>query len=108
MITKSIEKFAVTLVCPDGYIHSLALLEIAETINFALLNLGHDSILSTDLSAPHRRQIILGAHLLDENTVQTINSNARPVQSEKWNPEALHTIPLFPMDSPENTCAAPA
>ena len=86
MITKSIEKFAVTLVCPDGYIHSLALLEIAETINFALLNLGHDSILSTDLSAPHRRQIILGAHLLDENTVQTINSNAIIYNFEQIDP----------------------
>jgi hypothetical protein len=86
MVTKSVEKFAVTLVCPEGYIHSLALLEIAETINFALLNLGHDSILSTNLSAPDRRQIILGAHLLDENTIEIINSNAIIYNFEQIDP----------------------
>ena len=86
MATKLIEKFAVTLVCPEGYIHSFALLEIAETINFALLNLGHDCILSTNLSVPDRRQIVLGGHLLDENTVEIINSNAIIYNFEQIDP----------------------
>ena len=58
------QKFAVVLICPVGYIHSLALLEIAETIHFALVNLGFDSILSDSFESPDRKNIILGGHLL--------------------------------------------
>ena len=58
------QSFAVVLVCPTGYIHSLALLEIAETIYFALLNLGLDAILTDAYESPGRKNIILGGHLL--------------------------------------------
>jgi len=58
------QKFAVVLICPAGYLHSLALLEIAETIHFALVNLGFDSILTDSYESPDRKNIILGGHLL--------------------------------------------
>jgi SAM-dependent methyltransferase len=57
---------AVILVCPENYIHSLALLEIAETLNYALLNLGFDSILTDNLDSSDRFKIIIGGHLLDK------------------------------------------
>jgi len=60
----SAQSFAVVLICPTGYIHSLALLEIAETIYFALLNLGLDAILTDAYESPGRKNIILGGHLL--------------------------------------------
>jgi SAM-dependent methyltransferase len=69
-------RFAVTLVCPPNYIHSLALLEMAETINYALLNLGIDSILTHSLESPGRNQIILGAHLIDSIQNFCISENA--------------------------------
>ena len=58
--------FAVTLVCPENYIHSLTLLEVSETINYALLNLGIDSILTHSLDSSNRINIIIGGHLLDK------------------------------------------
>ena len=57
---------AVTLVCPENYIHSLALLEVAESIHYALLNLGFDSILTDNLFSFDRTNIIIGGHLLDK------------------------------------------
>ena len=88
MKKKYTNKFAVTLVYPEGYIHSLALLEIAETINYALINLGRDSILTTNLDFPDRIQIILGAHLLNNNLIKKINSNAIIYNFEQIDPES--------------------
>lgn len=56
--------FAVTLVCPPGYPHILALIEIAETLHYALQSLGYDSIVTDKLDEPGRRHILLGANLL--------------------------------------------
>ena len=64
------------LICPPGYIHSLALLEIAETINFALLNLGFDSILTDAHESLGRRNIILGGHLLNEASEYLVPEDA--------------------------------
>jgi len=57
-------KFAVCIVSPPNYPHSEAFREIAETIHYALLELGYDSMLSSRLDFPDRRHIILGANLL--------------------------------------------
>jgi len=57
---------AVILVCPENYIHSLALLEVAESIHYAFLNLGFDSILTDNLASSDRISIIIGGHLLDK------------------------------------------
>ena len=88
MKKKSTKKFAVTLVYSEDYIHSLALLEIAETINYALINLGLDSILTTNLDFPDRIQIILGAHLLNNNLIKKINSTAVIYNFEQIDPES--------------------
>jgi hypothetical protein len=56
--------FAITVVSPPGYIHSAAFHEVAESLHYALLQLGHDSILTTEGILPGRRHIVLGSNLL--------------------------------------------
>jgi hypothetical protein len=57
-------RFAVTVVSPPGYIHSQAFSEIAAAVHHGLVELGHDSVLSTRLDNRRRRHIVFGAHLL--------------------------------------------
>lgn len=57
-------KFAVSIVSPQGYQHSQAFQEIGETIHYALLEMGHDSILTSQTDIPNRQHIILGSNLL--------------------------------------------
>lgn len=59
-------KFAVTIVSPPGYIHSAAFSEVAETIHYGLLSLGHDSVLTTQGALPGRLHIVLGSNLLPD------------------------------------------
>lgn len=56
--------FAVTIVAPPGYPHSLAFLEVAETVHHGLRALGHDCVLTTEGALPGRTHIVLGANLL--------------------------------------------
>ena len=58
------KKFAVSVVSPPGYIHSLAFAEVAESMHHGLLELGHDSVLTTDVGLPGRQHIVLGSNLL--------------------------------------------
>ena len=55
---------AVTIVSPPGYQHSEAFREVAESIHFALISLGHDSVVTTEGALPGRQHIVLGANLL--------------------------------------------
>lgn len=57
-------KFAVTIVSPPNFIHSAAFHEIAETIHYGLIALGHDSVLTTEGNLSGRRHIVLGSNLL--------------------------------------------
>lgn len=82
------QKFAVVLICPTGYIHSLALLEIAETIHFALLNLGFDSILTDAHESLGRRNIILGGHLLNEASEYLVPEDAIIYNFEQIDPSS--------------------
>ncbi|MFB6956193.1 hypothetical protein ACFCYB_03935 [Streptomyces sp. NPDC056309] len=57
-------RFAVTVLRPQGYQHWEAFKEVAETVHFALLRLGHESVLTHDPRLPDRRHIIFGSNLL--------------------------------------------
>src|SRR5262245_25096019 len=57
-------KYAVTIVSPPGYVFTTAFREVAETIHYGLLSLGHDSILTSEGMLPGRRHIVLGSNLL--------------------------------------------
>lgn len=57
-------QFAVAIVSPPGYLYSEAFREVAETVHYALLALGHDSLLTDRLDYDDRHTIVLGSNLL--------------------------------------------
>lgn len=63
-------KWAVTVISPPGYIHSLVFKEVAETIFYGLKALGYDVVLTDDGTLPGRRHIVLGSNLLLHYPVQ--------------------------------------
>jgi hypothetical protein len=65
MLGLGMSKFAVVIPRFEGHIHSHALDEVAETVNYGLRRLGHDSVLD-GYEDQDRRQIIIGAHLLGD------------------------------------------
>lgn len=56
--------WSVYTVSPDGYLHSAAFAEVAESIHHSLLRLGHNSELRRSRPSPRRRPIVLGSNLL--------------------------------------------
>ncbi len=60
----SVMRFAVTIVTPPNDPHPDATREVAETLYYALVSLGHDAILTTRTDCPGRRQVLLCPHLL--------------------------------------------
>lgn len=82
-------KYAVILVRPENYIHSLGLLEIAETINYGLLNMGIDSILTSNFITTGRKQIIIGGHLIHMIPNANIDSNAIIYNFEQIDSDSL-------------------
>src|SRR5579859_7121993 len=57
-------RFAVTLLTPPSYPHAEATREVAESLYYALVALGHDTILTARADCPGRRHIVLCPHLL--------------------------------------------
>ncbi len=57
-------RFAVTIVTASCYPHTEATREVAESLYFALVALGHDTILTACTDCPGRRAIVLCPHLL--------------------------------------------
>jgi len=57
-------KFAVTIPSMEGYRHTECFREIAQTIDYGLKALGHDSLVTDDGNIPGRRHIVLGPNLL--------------------------------------------
>ena len=65
-------KFQITVIRPQGYLHTEAFRELAETLQAALQSLGHDSQIQENLLDPSRTSLILGAHLLAPEQMQAI------------------------------------
>lgn len=57
-------KFAVSIVSPPNYPHSEAFREVGETLHYALLEMGHTSILTFQTDISGHQHIILGSNLL--------------------------------------------
>lgn len=57
-------RYAVCTISPEGYPHSAALADVADSLVRGLAALGHDVVRSTRTDHADRRQIVLGAHLL--------------------------------------------
>jgi hypothetical protein len=59
-----VERFAVVIPRFPGYVHTEGFRELAETVHYGLMALGHDSIMTDQVSSPGRRSIVFGSHLL--------------------------------------------
>lgn len=65
-------KFQITLIRPQKYLHTEAFRELAETLQAGLETLGHTSRIQENLFDPAWTNLILGAHLLTPDQMQTI------------------------------------
>src|ERR1700691_913216 len=65
-------KFQITVIRPQGYLHTEAFRELAETLQAALRSLGHTARTEENLFDPGWTNLILGAHLLAPDQMQTI------------------------------------
>lgn len=63
-------RFAVAIVAPPGYPYAHAFREVAETVHYGLLALGHDSILTSRADHPDRRAIVFGSNTWGAEPVQ--------------------------------------
>lgn len=66
-------KFNITVVRPEGYIHSECFREVGEGLQAGLVRLGHTASFGENTVLPHAVNIILGMHLLDEATAMSLN-----------------------------------
>jgi SAM-dependent methyltransferase len=57
-------KFQITLIRPQGFIHSEAFREVAETLQYGLRRLGHTAAVGENVVDAKATNILLGAHLL--------------------------------------------
>ena len=57
-------KFQITLIRPQGFIHSEAFREVAQTLQFGLQSIGHTAQVSDNVVDSAATNILLGAHLL--------------------------------------------
>ena len=88
----------VCLIKPKNYIHYLALQELAELIHFSVLELGLKSQITFNYcdNNPSTKNIVLGAHLLNDNLIEdipenTIIFNTEQIESitENWKKKIL-------------------
>lgn len=64
--------FLISIIRPEGYQHSDAFREIAETLLYGLESLGHRAAILENTVDPQATNIILGAHLLNESEMQAL------------------------------------
>ena len=84
-------KFQITLIRPQGFVHSEAFREIAETLQYGLRSIGHTAEIRENAFDPDATNLILGAHLLAADQAQRI-----PCGSIIYNLEQLGGARLLP------------
>ncbi len=57
-------RFHITLVQPEGFLHSEAFREVGETLQFGLRSIGHAALIQDNSIDPTASNVLLGAHLL--------------------------------------------
>jgi hypothetical protein len=67
-------QFAVAIVSPPGYLYVETFREVAEALHYALLALGHDSLLTDRLDYDDRHTIVLGSNLLARYELEPPNN----------------------------------
>ncbi|MBW4549911.1 MAG: class I SAM-dependent methyltransferase [Aphanocapsa sp. GSE-SYN-MK-11-07L] len=86
-------KFAVLVISPEDYIHSQAFHEVAETLHYGLLELGYDSVLTTEIVSD-RQHIVLGSNLLPYYPMQ-LPADSILYNLEQISPESSWLEPPF-------------
>ncbi|MGA8153895.1 MAG: class I SAM-dependent methyltransferase [Terriglobales bacterium] len=84
-------KFQITLIRPQGFIHSEGFREVAETLQFGLRSIGHAAEIGENAIDPNATNILLGAHLLP-----AVDANMVPANSILYNLEQLGGANLSP------------
>jgi SAM-dependent methyltransferase len=65
-------KFQITLIRPQGYLHTEAFREIAETLQFGLRSLGHTATIAENLIDRTATNLLLGGHLLSASDARLL------------------------------------
>jgi len=84
-------KFQITLVRPQGFIHSEAFREVAETLQFGLRSIGHTAQAGHNVVDSAATNILLGAHLLPR-----VDAHIVPPGSILYNLEQIGGANLSP------------
>jgi hypothetical protein len=87
-------KFNVTLIQPNDYIHSFALLEAAEYINIRINQCGYESALTKNHLDPNRANIVVCGHLIPEELLK-IDSKLIIFNSEQLPEDSVWTSPHY-------------
>jgi len=66
--------YFITIVRPKDYIHSDCFFEIAESLQYGLRGLGHSTVIVENTVNPATTNIILGAHLLTQHSIDALPS----------------------------------
>lgn len=66
--------YLISIICPNGYLHSSCFQEVAETLEAALRELGHRAAIVENIVDRQATNILLGAHLLTEEEMRLLPS----------------------------------
>ena len=94
-------KFNLCIIQPEGYIHSLAFLELAELLVYSLRDLNHEALLQFNKIDNASKNILIGFHLLDIKYLDQIPKDTILINAEQfsggtpWNENILKWIKSF-------------
>lgn len=80
---RDIDSFNISLIEPEGYIHSGAFYELAELLCYSLKEIGCTARIFKNKFNPEAKNIIIGIHLLDTKFIQSIPKNSIIVNTEQ-------------------------
>ncbi|MBF0261030.1 MAG: hypothetical protein HQL97_04195 [Magnetococcales bacterium] len=76
--------FRVVMISPPGYDHAEALREVAETLHFGLLALGHRSTMAINDFDPGARNILVGGNLMPVAWIERVPPGTILYNLEQW------------------------
>lgn len=94
-------KFNICIIQPQGYIHSLAFLELAELLVYSLHDLNHEAVFQFNTIDSKAKNILIGFHLLDFKYAEQIPKETILINAEQflantpWNENILKWIKSF-------------
>jgi len=81
--------YRIVMIRPSGYQHSSALLEIAETLMYGLKCLGYTALIVENEFSQNSDNIVLGAHLLQEDELDTLPGSTIIYNLEQFDSQSL-------------------